>query len=60
MYYIGLDIHEKTISHCVKDASGRIHREGKFGSTRYEFESWIKTLPNPHNRYGSDDLHRVD
>ena len=22
MYYIGLDVHEKTISYCVKDAGG--------------------------------------
>ena len=47
MYYIGLDIHEKTISYCVKDASGQIHREGKIGSTRCELDSWIKTLPQP-------------
>ena len=24
MYYIGLDIHKKTISYCVKDQSGEI------------------------------------
>jgi hypothetical protein len=24
MYYIGLDVHKKTISYCVKDVSGRI------------------------------------
>jgi transposase len=47
MYYIGLDIHKKTISYCVKDASGQIHREGKIGSTRSELDSWIKTLPQP-------------
>jgi hypothetical protein len=29
MYYIGLDIHKKAISYCVKDTSGRIHQEGK-------------------------------
>ena len=23
MYYIGLDVHKKTISYCVKDAGGR-------------------------------------
>lgn len=28
MYYIGLDVHKKTISYCVKDASGRIYQEG--------------------------------
>jgi hypothetical protein len=23
MYYIGLDVHKKTISYCVKDAAGQ-------------------------------------
>ena len=31
MYYIGLDVHKKTISYCVKDVSGRICQEGKVG-----------------------------
>ena len=31
MYYIGLDVHKKTISYCVKEASGHIHAEGKVG-----------------------------
>jgi transposase len=47
MYYIGLDVHKKTISYCVKDAAGRVYREGKIGSTRYELDAWIKTLPQP-------------
>jgi len=34
MYYIGLDVHKRTISYCVKDAAGRVHMEGKIGSTR--------------------------
>ena len=47
MYYIGLDVHKKTISYCVKDASGQVHQEGKVGATRWELDSWIKTLPQP-------------
>ena len=47
MYYIGLDIHKKTISYCVKDAAGKIHQDGKIGSTRRELDAWIKTLPQP-------------
>jgi transposase len=47
MYYIGLDVHKKTISYCVKDAAGHVHREGKIGSTRRELDAWIKTLPEP-------------
>jgi hypothetical protein len=47
MYYIGLDVHKKTISYCVKDASGQVHQEGKIGTTRRELDGWIKTLPQP-------------
>ena len=28
MYYIGLDVHKRTISYCVKDGGGKIHAEG--------------------------------
>jgi hypothetical protein len=47
MNYIGLDVHKKTISYCVKDVSGRIQQEGKVGATRRELDGWIKTLPQP-------------
>src|SRR6202158_3539709 len=47
MYYIGLDVHKKTISFCVKDASGRVQQEGKLGATRCELDSWMRTLPQP-------------
>src|SRR5215475_4566338 len=47
MYYIGLDVHKKTISYCVKDASGQIHRDGRIGATRQELDIWMKTLPQP-------------
>src|SRR3974377_1189183 len=47
MYYIGLDVHKKTISYCVKDASGQIHRQGTIGATRNELDWWVKTLPQP-------------
>jgi len=47
MYYIGLDIHKKTISYCVKDAAGCVHREGKIGSSRRELDAWVRTLPQP-------------
>ena len=34
MYYIGLDVHKKTISYCVKDAAGCVLSEGKINSSR--------------------------
>jgi transposase len=47
MYYIGLDVHKRTISYCVKDAAGCVLQEGKIGSSRLELDSWVRTLPQP-------------
>jgi transposase len=47
MYYVGLDVHKKTISYCVKDVSGRIHREGTIPATRIDLDRWMKILPQP-------------
>jgi hypothetical protein len=33
LYSIGLSVHKKTISYCVKDARGQVHQEGKVGAT---------------------------
>ena len=61
MYYIGLDVHKKTISYCVKDVSGRIQQEGKVGSSRRELDVWMKTsAPTMECWYGGDDLQRLD
>jgi len=47
MYYVGLDVHKKSISYCVKDVSGKVHEEGQLGATRWELDGWMKTLPQP-------------
>jgi transposase len=47
MNYIGLDVHPKTISYCVKDVSGRIQQEGKVRSIPRELDCWMKTLLQP-------------
>src|SRR6266436_5471308 len=47
MYYIGLDVHKKTISYCVKDGSGRIYAEAEIPATRLDLDMWMKTLPQP-------------
>jgi len=47
MYYIGLDVHNRTISYCVKDGSGAIHAQGTFPATRLDLDLWMKTLPQP-------------
>ena len=62
MYYIGLDVHKKTISYCIKDASGQVYREGTIGAARNEI--WMfgyETLPQPRMiSDGGDDLHWMD
>ena len=47
LYYVGLDIHKRTISYCVKTYSGEITREGKIGANRKELEEWQAGLPRP-------------
>jgi hypothetical protein len=47
MYYIGLDVHKRTISYCVKDGSGAIHAEGTLPATRWDLDRWMKTLHQP-------------
>ncbi len=46
-YYIGLDIHKKTISYCVKIQDGTIIDQGKIQATRQSLSEWLLTLPNP-------------
>jgi hypothetical protein len=38
MYYIGLDVHKRTISYCVKDVTGKIFREGTMPATRLDMD----------------------
>jgi hypothetical protein len=61
MYYIGLDVHKRTISYCVKDGSGTIHCEGTIPATRFDLDRWMKTLPQPWTAaMESDRFYRVD
>src|SRR3982751_2850548 len=47
MYYIGLDVHKKTISYCIKEVSGHVYGQGTIGATRYELDRWMEILPQP-------------
>jgi transposase len=47
MYYIGLDVHKRKISYCVKDGGGQIIAEGWIPATRVDLDHWMKTLPQP-------------
>jgi transposase len=46
-YYVGLDVHVRTISFCVKLADGAIVREGEFPATRESLDEWVQTLNAP-------------
>ena len=46
-FYIGLDVHKRTISYSLTDAADQVHQEGKIGSIRCELDTWIKTVPLP-------------
>ena len=61
MYYIGLDVHKKLNSYCVKDASGRIHAQGKIAATRYDLDMWMEPLPRAvDGSNGSHHVHGLD
>ena len=47
MYYIGLDIHKKTISYCTKRVGGEVHAEGTIDVQRLALNDWLATLPQP-------------
>ena len=47
MYYIGLDIHKKTISYCIKEQDGTVCGEGTIPATREKLDRWMDTLAQP-------------
>jgi transposase len=47
MYYIGLDVHKRKISYCVKDSGGKVNSEGSLTATHLDLDLWMKTLPQP-------------
>jgi transposase len=47
MNYIGLDIHKKSISCCVRQADGTIIQENTITATRDALDEWMRQLPHP-------------
>ena len=47
MNYIGLDIHKKSISCCVRQADGTIIQESTIAATRHALDEWMRQLPQP-------------
>jgi transposase len=46
-YYVGLDVHRKTIWYCMKTAAGEIVREGPIEARREALAAWAKTIEEP-------------
>jgi len=47
IHYIGLDVHKKTISYCIKTAAGQIVQQGRLEASRSVLRSWAEGLPAP-------------
>lgn len=46
-YYIGLDIHKRTISYCIKAIDGSLIDQGKICADRQSLSVWLAGLPGP-------------
>jgi transposase len=47
LYYIGLDIHKKTIAYCIKKIDGTLVRQGTVAAERKALSKWLSELPCP-------------
>jgi transposase len=47
IYYIGLDVHKKTIAYCIKTVGGKTMRQGVVSTGRNELRQWLADLPGP-------------
>jgi transposase len=45
VYYIGMDVHKKNISYCIKTKSGEIVSQGNIASNRESLRQWVTGLP---------------
>ncbi|MBE7560919.1 IS110 family transposase [bacterium] len=44
-YYIGLDVHKKSVSFCVMEPDGTVVKEGRVVATRGALTAWAESLP---------------
>jgi transposase len=47
LYYIGLDIHKRTIAYCIKKIDGTLVRHGNVEAERKALSKWMSELPGP-------------
>jgi transposase len=45
IYYIGLDVHKKTIAYCIKTVTGKIVCQGMVKAQRQALHQWLVDLP---------------
>lgn len=45
VYYIGMDVHKKNISYCIKTQSGEVVSQGNIASNRASLRQWVTELP---------------
>ena len=45
IYYIGLDVHKKTIAYCIKRSDGKLIRQGTVKAERKALLEWLSGLP---------------
>ncbi|HTZ17556.1 MAG TPA: IS110 family transposase [Dissulfurispiraceae bacterium] len=47
LYYIGFDIHKKSIAYCVKRNDGTVIQQGMVAADRKSLRQWQEELPGP-------------
>jgi transposase len=47
LYYVGLDVHKKSVSWCTKLADGTVVDQGKLKATRFALDEWAKSMKHP-------------
>jgi len=47
LHYVGMDVHKKTISYCVKTRAGRLRGEGTIDATRQALDAWVAERTQP-------------
>ena len=47
LYYVGLDVHKKTVSYCTKQEDGRIVDQGVVEANREELSKWAAGIDRP-------------
>lgn len=47
IYYIGLDIHKKSVAYCIKKIDGTLVRQGNITAERKALLGWLTELPGP-------------